>query len=759
MRLRLVTAAVLAVLGLGGYVTFKVADAAVTNHDKYLAMANDSQFGSTTVKAMRGSIYDSKGKILAQSATVYNVIIAPAVIMENQKLESDERDRQVQALVTIMSEELGDELIYGANELTDLFYDSKTAGRQWIKIANKIAKPVIDKIMDRAHEEGLYANLIYTEQDTRRYYPQKTVAASVIGFTNFEGDGIYGVESYYNDSLAGVDGKVISARDGNGNEMVYDQSEVYQSRDGSSVYLTIDTNIQYILEKELEAAIQTNNVQNRATSIIMNAKTGAILAMATVPSFDLNDRNTLYSDLDRKKLAQFKEENPDDKDGYDELYASLREAQWKNKAITEPYEPGSIFKVVTGSSALEEMVIDLNTRFYCDGAIFVVDKWINCWTKGMHGGQDFQQAMTNSCNPAFVQIGQYLGISKFQQYYKAYGFTEPTGIDLPGESQGIYIDEAHMGKVELASCSFGQSNSVTAIQMITASAAVVNGGYLLKPYVVEKIVDTNGNVVFTQSKNVRRQVISEDTSATMREVLEKVVNSNGGSNVYIKGYRIGGKSGTAQKLEKSRQTGDNDLYVSSYTAFAPADDPEIIMLCSVDEPKGYDANGNRLYYGSMVAAPVVSNVFKQILPELGFYTEYSESELAVLDQKVPDLTGMTIDQAAQALEDAGLSYETYGSGVSVVAQCPTSLSTIPKNGTVMIYTETMDDVLTTVPDVAGCSVSDARYYIENAGLNFKAGDGASEQSGATAYAQNYSAGEEIPVGTVVEVTFVVRSEG
>ncbi len=759
MRLRLVSGAAAAIVLFGGYVTYSIYDAAVINHDKYLGMANDTQFGSTTVKATRGSIYDSTGKIMAQSATVYNVIVAPAVIVSNQKMEADERDRQIQALKKILSEELGDKLDVGVNDIEESFYDEGAAKRHWLKVARKIEKPVIDKIMDRANEEELSSNLIYTEDDTRRFYPQGASAASVIGFTNFEGDGIYGVESYYNDYLAGVDGKVISAHDGYGNEMVYDDSSVYQSRDGSDVYLTIDNSIQYALEKELEDCVRKNDVRNRATAIIMNAKTGAVLAMATVPGFDLNDRNSLYSENDRKKLDAFKEENPDDEEGYNNLYAELREAQWKNKAITEPYEPGSIFKVVTASSALEESAIDLNSRFYCEGSIWVVDTWINCWTRGSHGGQNLLEAMTNSCNPAFVQIGQALGIEKFQQYYKAYGFTEPSGIDLPGESQGIYVDEEHMGRVELASCSFGQSNNVTAIQMVTAAAAVVNGGYLLKPYVVEKVVDTNGNVVLTQGKTVRRQVISEETSETMREILEGVVNNNGGSNVYIKGYRIGGKSGTAQKLEKIRRTHDDDLYVSSYIAFAPADDPEIIMICSIDEPKGYDGNGQRAYYGSVVAAPVVSNVMKTVLPYMGFYTEYSEQDLAALDITVPNVVGMPLETAKETLEEENLSYDVYGEGVSVIKQDPGTLSLIPRNGRVVLYTETMDDVLTQVPDVSGCSVSDARYYIENAGLNFKAGDGASEQAGATAYAQNYQPGEEVPVGTVVEVTFIVRSEG
>ncbi|MBR4223756.1 MAG: PASTA domain-containing protein, partial [Oscillospiraceae bacterium] len=603
-------------------------------------------------------------------------------------------------------------------------------------------------------------NLVYSEQDTQRYYPQGTMAAAVIGFTNYEGDGIYGVESYYNDSLAGVDGKIISARDGYGNELPYDEGETYQAKDGDSLYLTLDTTLQYWVESELDSCVMANNVQERACAIIMNCKTGAILAMASSPGFDLNNRGEILSAKSQRELEEFKEEFPEDEEGYDQLYAQLREAQWKNKAVTEPYEPGSVFKVITASAALEETAIDMNSTFVCNGGIHVIDRDLKCWTKGDHGTQDLVQAMTNSCNPAFVQIGQRLGIDKFQQYYKAFGFTEKTGIDLPGESQGLYIDEDEMGLVELASCSFGQSNSVTPIQMITAYAAAINGGYLLRPHVVDKIVDPNGNVTMTADTAPRRQVISDDVSAQMRDILEKVVSGNGGGNAYIKGYRIGGKSGTGQKLEKSRQTGDADLYVASYCAFAPANDPEIIMLCMVDEPKGRDAGGSLRYYGSMVAAPVVANVLKKALPELGYYPEYTEQELAALDVAVPDVVGMVDEDAEKKLDKAGFGCRFVGDGDVVCGQYPSSLTAVPKGSTIVLYTdEGYEQEMVTVPDVVGCYANDARWYIENAGLNFKVGDGANASSGATAYAQNYDAGTEVPAGTVVEITFINRTEG
>lgn len=759
MKTRLVIVIAAIVIGGGLIDTAKLIEAGVINHSKFAAMANDNQFGSTTVKAARGSIYSADGKILAQSSTVYNIIIAPGTIT-NGSLPTDKRDEQIKTLTAILSEELGDKLSVGANELPDYFYNKDTASKKWIKVASKVGKPEWDKIKQRAKESELAANLVYAEQDTTRYYPQGSMAAAVIGFTNYEGDGIYGVEKYYNDNLAGVDGKIISARDGYGNDLPYDEGETYQAKDGDSLYLTIDTTLQYWVEQELDNCVYVNNVQERACAIIMNAKTGAILAMASSPGFDLNNRGEILSSKSQKELEAYKEENPDDEEGYDQLYAQLREAQWKNKAVTEPYEPGSVFKVITASAALEETAITEESTFVCNGGIHVIDKDLKCWTKGDHGTQNLQQAMTNSCNPAFVQIGQRLGIEKFQQYYKAFGFTEKTGIDLPGESQGLYISEDEMGLVELASCSFGQSNSVTPIQMITAYAAVINGGYLLRPHVVEKIVDANGNVIKTADTAPRRQVISDDVSAQMRDILEKVVSGNGGGNAYIKGYRIGGKSGTGQKLEKSRQTGDLDLYVASYCAFAPANDPELIMLCMVDEPKGRDAGGSLRYYGSMVAAPVVANVLKKALPELGYFPEYTEQELAVLDKAVPDVTGQILEDAQKKLEKEDFGYRIIGKGDVVREQFPNSLTAVPRGSVIVLYTD--DDVETeyvTVPDVVGCSASDARYYIESAGLNFKAGDGANATSGATAYAQNYDAGTEVPAGTVVEITFINRTEG
>ena len=735
----------------------------ITDNLKYQSIANENQFGSTIVKANRGSIYDTNGQILAQSATVYSICVNPNRIYQQQQREAKsdepvtgkpESERMLDAAATILSEELtaaGTSVTYAeaVKKLTE-----NAANSQWALIAKSIEKPVADRIIARADEENL-GDIIYTELDTKRYYPQHELAAAVIGFTNFDGDGVYGVESYYNDYLKGVDGKIISATDANGNEMPYKNDKIYSAQDGNSVYLTLDVKLQHYVEKYLEQQVEAHDVENRACAIMMNVNTGAILAMASTPGFDLNDKNSIYSDKDLSILSGITDEEE-----YNATYAALREQQWKNKAITELYFPGSVFKVITGSAALEERSVSLNSSFNCGRSMIVADTEIHCWANYSHGTQDFTTAMTNSCNPAFIQIGQALGKDKFFDYFKAYGFTEPTGIDLPGEASSIYVNTSEKGPVELASSSFGQTNKITPLQMITAYAAVVNGGYLVTPYVVEKIVDTNGNVIKTTEPSIKRQVISEETSAQMRQVLEDVVNTKGGSNAYIKGYAIGGKSGTSQKIDKTNETGNEDLYVSSYCAFAPADDPEIIMLVMVDEPTARDQNGSLMYYGSVVAVPAVVNVLKEALPVLGYYPEYTEEELEALGVTLPAVQGESVSIAKETLESLSLQVTVIGKGDKVIAQVPESKVSVPRNGKVVLYTEeNYETEYTEVPNVIGYGVSDVNSILTRADLNFMVGDGAANHSGAVAYSQNYAEGNIVPKGTIIEVTFIIKDEG
>lgn len=742
------------------YIVMTLFKVSIIDNAKYEALANENQFKSNTIKAARGSIYDSSGKILAQSATVYNVIVSPNDLSDlsaEYDLEAKvvPQEYGIKKTAEILSEYI-DGIEYDDILETIRKEVAENPDKKWLKVASKVEKPIMDNITAAINEdEILPGKVIYSEPDTQRYYPQNDLAASVIGFTNFDGDGVYGVEAYYNDYLAGVDGKNITATAANGDEMPYKNDKNYSAKDGSSVYLTLDSSLQYFLEKYLNQAVEDYGVECRTCGIMMNAKTGAVLAMATAPGFDLNDRNEIYYYKDRNALAELS----GDEKLYDETYAALREKQWKNKAVTETYFPGSVFKVITGSAALEEKAISLNTNFTCNGVIQVADWPMNCWTRGAHGTIDFQRAMTVSCNPYFIQVGQTLGGTKFCEYFKAYGFTEKTGIDLPGEADSIYVRPENMGPVELASSAFGQSNKITAIQMVTAYAAVINGGYLMQPHVVEKIVDANGNIIKNEEIRVVRQVISEETSAAMRNVLENVVSGNGGGNAYIKGYRIGGKSGTAQKQDENRAQGREDLYASSYCGFFPADDPEIILLVVIDQPMGLDANGSQIYYGSVTACPVVTNVFKDALPHLQYYPEYSEEELAVMDITVPSVEGKNLENAQKTLEDLGLSTVVIGSGKSVVSQMPVRGAQVPKDGRIILYTDEDYEVeYSTVPNLLGYSVSEVNSLLSAADLNFKIGDGAANRTGASASSQSYYYGDVVPKGTVVEVYFTVKDE-
>ncbi|MEG0615523.1 MAG: penicillin-binding transpeptidase domain-containing protein, partial [Oscillospiraceae bacterium] len=536
-------------LVLVGWILINLTGAALIDSKKYEAMANQQQFGSIPIHANRGTIYDVNGKTLASSNTVYNIIFDPATFRKNDEDKLDLIKKEMKELFDIPEETM--------QEKSEI----KGSGEGYQVIKKKVDKPQADALTKFCNENDV--NCLYSVQDTRRYYPQNELAANVIGFLDSDGAGQYGLEAYYDDYLAGVDGRIISAKTANGEEMPYRYQKTFDAQDGNSLYLTIDSTLQHYLEKNLSEAVTTYNVENRASGIIMNAKTGAILAMSTEPGFDLNNPAEIFDPRVNEKLGLLTPEE------YKKAYPQAREQQWKNKAVTEIYYPGSVFKVVTGSAALEEKVIDTNTKFACMN-MNVFGTSFHCWTKNGHGQQNFVEAMTNSCNPAFIQIGEKLGKENFTKYFEAFGLTEKTGIDLPGEVSSLYVPLERMGPVELASSSFGQTNKITPIQMITAYAATINGGYLVTPYITSKITDNNGNVIKSNETEIKRQVISEETSAIMRSTLESVVNVKGESNANIKGYRIGGKSGTSEKQDENIQQKRDDLYVSSYVGFTPA---------------------------------------------------------------------------------------------------------------------------------------------------------------------------------------------
>lgn len=741
----------------------------ILDGDKWRMLATGQQQDVVVMKANRGSIYDSNGTVLAQSSTVWDITISPHNIDLNNTSAKEEYEKKAKTLI-----EKGEtpepytdraELISkGLSEILGVDYNTVLAkcrtdlNSKYYIVKRKVEKPEANEITNFIKENGLNSDDITLWPTSKRYYPNGSLASNIIGFTNFDGDGVYGLEAYYDDYLSGTDGKAVYSVSADGRELKGASDAYYSAVDGYSLVLTLDEVLQHYLEKNLALCVSQHQVINRACGVIMNCKTGAVLAMATAPSFDLNSPSEITGAYDLQVLAEMKDSGATDEE-IQEKEAALREQQWKNKAISELYYPGSVFKTVTCASALEEEVVSLNSTFHCAAVEIVAGTRIKCWSSYGHGTLTLQQAVTKSCNPSFIQIGQLLGADKFCNYFEAFGFTEPTGIDLPGESGSLYVSRENMGLVELASSSFGQTNKVTPLQMTTALCAIVNGGYLVTPYVVDKVLDADGNVVKTTETRIKRQVISEETSATMRNILETVVNDNGGSNAYINGYRIGGKSGTTEKIDEYNQrlatTGEDRMtYVPSFAAFAPADDPQIVMLVMADTPTGTQ------YYGSAVAAPVVSAVFKEGLPHLGIYPTYTADELAKMDAAVPYVLGMESQRAEAKLSAEGFEVRYVGdasSGATVTTQIPASGTSIPKGSTVVLYLGNEYDLESgIIPDVTGMTVSQANEAITNAGFNIKISGGAADNESAVATSQYPVGGTDAYKGNVVEVTFQVN---
>lgn len=729
------------------YICVRLFNVSIVQSEYYRSKANNQQLSRFNISANRGTIYDRDGKILAQSSTVWDIVLNANSISKYDADKTEEICRGVARICDVDYQTLLDEC--------------KKTNYQYYVVKTKVDKETADAIEQFRVDNELARWSIEARENTKREYPNETLASTVIGFTNFDGDGVYGIEAYYDDYLQGVDGKVVTAQDANGGAMPYQYETRYDAKDGNSIYLTIDSTLQYSLEKNLELVLTQQNVQNRACGIIMNAKTGAILAMASAPTYDLNHPAAL-TDYFQAKLDKYEEElRGDEEKTYTEeeietlltqKESVFRETQWNNKAISELYIPGSVFKVVTAASAVEEELIGPDSYITsCYGVAEVAGRKIKCWSAAGHGEVDLQLALIKSCNPAFIAIGQLLGKEKFCDYFEAFGLTEKTGVDLPGENTSYYMHYEDMGPVELASCSFGQTNKLTPLQMITAYAAAINGGYLVTPHVVDKIVDNTGNVIKTNGTIVKRQVISEETSAKMRMMLENVVESNGGSNAYMAGYRIGGKSGTSEKLDE--YSNENMRYVGSMCCFTPADDPDIIMLVMVDEPM----NGN--IYGSRVAAPVISAVFSECLEHMGIYAQYTAEELESQDTTVPYVLGYDGLTAISTLKFKGLNYEFVGDeNGTVAATVPAAGMTIPRGGTVVIYMDESEKKTTTVPDVTGMTVEQANAAITSAGLNISLSGGAVENEKAKAVSQSIAPYTEAYRGAVVEVTFFLNDE-
>ena len=688
------------------------------------------QLADTTVSAKRGTIYDANGNVLAESASVWQVVMSPI---------NFKNDKQRQAAAKGLSE------IFDL-EYNDVLEDTKQQSH-YVVVKRRIESDEREKVLelvDTLKKDYKCQGVIQLLDDYKRYYPKNSLASSVIGFTGSDDQGLEGVEYEYDSYLSGTPGRIITAQNARGTDMPFQYEQNVESEDGNNVYLTIDETIQSICEKYMQKGVEDNNVLNKGVCIAMDVNTGAILAMVTTDGYDLNNPYEL-SAKDKKKIKS----TPKKKQA--EAESAALSAMWRNKAVADTYMPGSVFKMCVASAALEENLVNDKTSFTCTGSIEVEGETLHCSNTTGHGTQSFVEAISNSCNPAFVQIGQMLGASKFRQYYQGFGFSDKTGIDLPGEAEDSFWKEGKMGGVDLAVASFGQNFSITPIQMITACAAVSNGGYVVQPYVVSKITDSKGNVIKTVDKKVKRQVISNDTSKKMNEYLEYNTERQGAAAGYISGYKVAGKTGTSEKKGITKvESSFSEDYISSFCGYAPADDPQIAMLVFFDTPDG-DA-----YYGSQVSSPVFINIMSEVLPYLDVKTSYTDEELGYVDASAGDYTGVSVDEAKTAVEADGFTATVKGNGSTVISQIPTVSSGLQKGGSIVLYTDSDSRSETiSVPSLIGLSPDEVNSVASAYGLNVSF-SGATTSSG-TSSSQDIEAGTSVSPGTVITVSFADSS--
>ena len=692
--------------------------------------AVDLQLADTTVSAKRGTIYDANGNVLAESASVWQVVMSPV---------NFKNDKQRQAAAKGLSE------IFDL-EYNDVLDDTKQQSH-YVVVKRRIESDEREKVLeliDTLKKDYSCSGVIQLLDDYKRYYPKNSLASSVIGFTGSDDQGLEGIEYEYDSYLSGTPGRIITAQNARGTDMPFRYEQNVESEDGNNVYLTIDETIQSICEKYMQKGVEDNNVLNKGVCIAMDVNTGAILAMVTTDGYDLNNPYEL-SAKDKKKIKSTA------KSKQAEAESAALSNMWRNKAVADTYMPGSVFKMCVASAALEENLVNEKTSFTCTGSIEVEGETIHCSNIAGHGTQNFVEVISNSCNPAFIQIGQMLGAGKFRQYYQGFGFSDKTGIDLPGEAEDSFWKEGKMGGVDLAVASFGQNFTITPIQMITACAAVSNGGYVVQPHVVSKITDSKGNVIKTVDKKVKRQVISDDTSKKMNEYLEYNTERQGAAAGYISGYKVAGKTGTTEKRGVTKfESSFSEDYISSFCGYAPADDPQIAMLVFFDTPDG-DA-----YYGSQVSSPVFINIMSEVLPYLDVKTSYTDEELGYVDASAGDYTGVSVDEAKTAIEADGFTATVKGNGSTVISQIPTVSSGLQKGGSIVLYTDSDSQSETvSVPSLIGLSPDEVNDVASAYGLNVSF-SGATTSSG-TSSSQNVEAGTSVSPGTVITVSFADSS--
>ena len=739
----------------------------ITQHDYYNEKAIKNQTRSTNLTAARGVIYDANMNVLASSSTVETVFIDPNEIAEQMKKPENSN--------------LLDQIARGLGEILDVepsFVYEQAADKQYRYkvISRKISEELADEVRAFISENSITG--VYLETDLKRYYPNSSLAAQALGFVSSDNNGSEGLEAYYNEELSGTAGKVVTSKGNYGSEMLYTYEKYYDASDGSSLITTIDSTVQAYVEKNLQNAIDKYDIKNGAFCIVMDVNTGEIKAMATLGSYDPNNYLEIYDDttallLENERAAALA--LPEASAAYEaaiETYkqdvAAARMAQWRNRCVSDGYEPGSTFKLITLASALDSGAVTLNDSFYCGGQEKFTgrEQILNCWKSAGHGAQTTAQALGNSCNIAFGHIGLRMGGDTFYDYLKSFGVMEKTGVDLPGEASGLFYerkylnDPANYGTSYLITSSFGQSFRITPMQLVRAVAAIVNGGYVLEPYIVSEVVDADGNTVEKNEKTVLRQVISQQTSETMRTLMEQVVTEGTASAAQTPGYRVGGKTGTSEKLDEYDENGQQvkDKIVS-FVGVAPIDDPKYVVLVALDTP-AYSENSEKytvhgMYIsGGLMAAPTVRDIFLDILPYLGVEPDYGSEDIRGVNFTVPDVIGMDETEAGELLAEKTITYRVVGTGSVVTDQLPVAGSQVPGNSQIILYMGAEKQATRVeVPDFIGCSVADVNYLASNAGLYVQAkGTDRTDVYVLAAY-QDIDPGTEVDRGTTITVEF------
>lgn len=698
----------------------------IIKHSKYEQIAVSQQTQDIAIEAKRGTITDRDGNILAISASAYKVVMAPKLI--------DSED---------LREKICDGLSSALSEDRDKIYEMTLKNVQSVEVVRRVEKDIADKVSDFISEDKDYAAIITVTEDPKRYYPNGNTLSTVLGLVGADNQGLEGLEYLYDDYLTGTAGKLVATKTSIGTSMPFSYERQVDPKDGCTVELTVDLKMQAMLESEINNARVEHNVQNRIAGVIMDVNTGEILAMTSKPDFDPNENYVINDELTLEALAaEFEVGSSEYYKAYNEKFAEYK----KNKCL-EAYEPGSTFKIFTASMALEENLVSLEETFFCSGHLDIGPTRVNCHKRTGHGSEHLKEGLANSCNPVFMTLGMRIGQEKFYDYLTVFGLRDKTGVGLPGEQTGYHHSLKTMTTLDLAESAFGQTFKITPMQLISGVCSVINGGNYMQPYIVRSITDSDGNTVVSNKPTVVRQAVSDETSAIMREYLEFTADSSEKS--HVDGYRIGGKTGTSQKLDTRVGQEDNDKRIASYVCFAPADDPQIAVLVVVDEPD------SEVQYGSYIAAPLGTSIIVQALNQLGISSTAENADRTT----VPYVGEMTVDEASKKIVADGLQVKVVGKGETVVSQLPAANTTISVGSTVLLYTEEGEHETTTVvPNLEGKTPAECNQLLTNSELNIEI-LGSNESvtpitgSGVVAYYQSISPGETVEKMTTVQVRF------